>query len=215
MLRLSLRWAITLACFWLLPIMFIHAQPYDDGGLRDFLMTGDCRAPCFLNIYPGVTLMREADAIIRAQDWVEQVEYSTDALSGQPGAIFWRWNGQQPDFFADTGRGSIRSFNGQRVSEVEVEIGMTMGEVWLSLGPPDSYATTIQGINFPHISLAFITLYPEFAIAGITNCPYHVGFWRSNVILRLRREPSFPGPFLTDTQPMARRIMQLEEGWCS
>jgi hypothetical protein len=212
MLRLGLRLAVSLLGLWLLPIMLIRAQPYNDGGLRDFLINGDCAAPCFLNIYPGVTTMREADAIIQNQQWVDEALRSPD--SGQPGAVFWTWNGQQPPFFSDIGRGSIRSFNGERVSEVLVEIGVTFGEIWLSLGPPDAYAVTIQGTNFPDISVAFITLYPGFAILGSIDCPYHTTLWRSNVMLRLRREQSFPGPFLADTQPMAWRVMQMEKGWC-
>lgn len=214
MLRLGLRLSIVLACLWLLPILLIRAQPYEDGGLRAFFATGKCAAPCFLNIYPGVTTMSEANTLIREQGWVGQVEQSEDAMNGLPGAIYWMWNGQQPSIFADGGRGSIRSFNGERVSEVQVELGLTIGDIWLSLGPPQSSATTIQGVNFPHISLAFVTLYPEFVILGSTNCPYHRRFWQSRVMLRLRRDAAFTGAFQADQQPMARRVVQLEQAWC-
>jgi hypothetical protein len=214
MLRLGLRLSMVLACLCWLPILLIRLQPYNDGGLRAFLTTGECAAPCFLNIQPGRTAMRVADALLREQGWVERVEPGIDALNGLPGAIYWTWNGQQPAFFADSGRGSVRSFNGERVSEIQVELGLTLGDIWLSLGPPQSSATMIQGVNFPHISMAFVILYPEFAILGSSNCPYHAKFWHSPVTLRLRREAAFTGAFQPDQQPMARRVALLERAWC-
>lgn len=214
MLRLGLRLSVVLAGLCLLPILLIRARPYDDGGLRDFLTAGDCAAPCFLDLHPGSTTMLEADTLIRNQRWVGRVEHSLNALNGQPGAIFWTWNGEQPAFFADLGRGSIRSFNGERVSEVEVEVSLTLGDVWLSLGPPDAYATTVQGASFPHIALDFVMLYRNFAILGITNCPYYDRWWQSGITLSLRRVHAFTGPFQADNQPMARRIKQLERAWC-
>lgn len=214
MLRMTLRLSVTLACLWLLPVMLIRAQPYDDGGLRAFLTTGACAAPCFLSIQPGITPFSEADDLIQAQQWVGSVLRSIDTLSGQPGAVFWTWNGEQPGFFAGSGRGSIRSFNGQRVSEVMVELSPTLGDLWLGLGPPDAYAVTIQGTNFPDMALAFVMLYPDFAILGMLDCPYHENLWQARVVLRLRREQSFTGPFRADNQPMAWRVKQMERGWC-
>ena len=214
MLRLGLRLSVVLACLCWLPVLLIRAQPYHDSGLRQFLTTGECAAPCFLDIHPGSTDMSAADTLMREQGWVGQVEPSMDVLNGLPGAIYWTWNGQQPTFFAGSGRGSIRSFSGERVSEVQVELGLTLGDIWLSLGPPQSSATMIQGVNFPHISMAFVILYPEFAILGSSDCPYHAEFWQSPVTLRLRREAAYTGAFQADQQPMARRVVQLEQAWC-
>jgi hypothetical protein len=129
MVRFGLRLTVLLIGVCWLPILLIRAQPYDDGGLRALFATGECAAPCFLDIHPGVTSMNAANDLIREQDWVGQVEQSEDAMNGLPGAIYWMWNGQQPSIFSDSGRGSIRSFNGERVSEVQVELGLTIGDI--------------------------------------------------------------------------------------
>ncbi len=58
--------ALLLSGLFLLPVLLIRAQPYDDGGLRAFLTPPeDCPAPCFMGIRPGVTTTEEALEILK------------------------------------------------------------------------------------------------------------------------------------------------------
>ncbi len=70
-IRSLCRAALLLSVVFLLPVLLIRAQPYDDSDLRAFLTPPeDCPAPCFMDIRPGMTTAEEAVSILDAHPWV-------------------------------------------------------------------------------------------------------------------------------------------------
>lgn len=219
MVRGWLKIIAVLSLGFMMPILLIRAQPYNDDGLRRFLNAGeDCVPPCLMNVLPGTTPLYKAHLDLLAHEWIASVESNEYALLGEPTSIRWAWNGQQPAFFPSTGRGSVFSRDGIIVDEVQVEAGLPLGGWWLALGPPDTYRlTTIGGtIHFPGEYLAFINIYhdPEFAILGIIECPYRASLWQTQVALRVRLEQTFPEPNLATDASLPRRVAELERLMC-
>ena len=62
----SLRLFAALTLLFCAAIVVVRAQPFDDGGLRDQLLSPTCTVPCFLGIRPGVTTREEAILLLRA-----------------------------------------------------------------------------------------------------------------------------------------------------
>jgi hypothetical protein len=213
MIHALLRPIIGLMVVMLLPILAIHAQPYDDGGLRDFLTAEDCAAPCFLDIHPGTTALYKADLMLNANDWVSEVDRNMHTLLGEPATIRWQWNGRQPWFFADDGWNSAHSENGIMVDEMLVETRLTLGDLWLSLGPPEAYETTI--FDSPRgVFLGIILHYPDLTIPATIHCPYHKSLWQTPGIARFQSEPSLTQPAI-NSQPLGRQVVELDEEFCA
>lgn len=180
-----------------LPIMVIHAQPYDDGGLRHFLAgESQCQPPCLMGILPGQTHFYEAELSLKAHTWVERAVSNQHTLLGEPTRITWTWNGQQPAFFKPAGTGIVFSPDGIMIDELLLEVGPSLGEVWLALGPPDrSEMMTVNGTGInPGMYLVFSNIYygAGVAIVGVAECPFHTTLWDTPVAIRVRL--GWPGP---------------------
>ena len=194
------RWvglAGVLTALLILPILMIHAQAYDDGGLHQFLNEGaNCQPPCLLGILPGDTLFYQAELMLKSHAWVERAVSNQNALLGEPTRITWTWNGQQPHFFKSAGTGIVFSPDGITIDELLLEVGPSLGEIWLALGPPDSFEiTTINGTSInPGMYLVFANVYHRagVAIVGVAECPFYASLWDSPVAMRVRL--GWPGP---------------------
>ncbi|RMF82246.1 MAG: hypothetical protein D6737_02595 [Chloroflexi bacterium] len=116
-------------------IAIIRLQPFDDKGLRT---VEHCREACFMNIAPDLSRIEQAVAIIEAHDWVE-------AIDGQTGTgLSWFWNGAQPAWIDGDEKGLLVidlpgrfSLDGGPAMMI-IQTNLTFGDVWLTLGPPDS-----------------------------------------------------------------------------
>ncbi len=177
-----LKIALLLTVLWLVPVLLIRAQPYDDGGLWAFLTPPEgCLAPCFMGIRPGVTTVDEAIAILEGHEWVDKV-----TVEDQGGFhLFWTWSGQQPHFIRTSSTGRIRRILFQDVVElISIDTRITIGELYLTLGLPDK--VSIQKLEEISIQvLPYRTLYAEYSelslgILTIWGCPVvnHI-FWRN------------------------------------
>jgi hypothetical protein len=76
LLKVALALIITIA----IPLLFIHAQAFDDSELRAFLTPPEgCPAPCFMGIRPGETGVRTGGGYLQTNPAIE----STRAVSFQ------------------------------------------------------------------------------------------------------------------------------------
>lgn len=131
----------------------LRARPYEDGGLRDFLLPPDgCPAPCWAGIQPGVTTVDEALLLLDAHEWIITPRLADNfQRSIGWGGIYWTWNDQQPAFI-DTTRISYLNARDGLIQVIELRVNAPFGEVLLVLGPPQrqSFATLTQTRIIPH-----------------------------------------------------------------
>ncbi len=142
-----IRWMLILSGLFLLPVLLIRAQPYDDGELRAFLTPPDgCPAPCFMGIRPGVTTVEAASKILEGHVWVSQVKYSnyfeaTDAQGHRSDhqIIEWYWSNQQPDWINPDREATLWLTN-DLATRMDILFDVSLGELLLSMGPPDQHS---------------------------------------------------------------------------
>ena len=214
MIRVWLRLCLWLTVGGLLPVCLIRAQPYADNGLQAYFEAQDCPAPCFMGIQPGVTPLYRADLILEGHEWVGHVERNMNTLVGEPATLRCTWSGRQPGFFANGAYGSVRSDNGVFVDELLIELKPSLGDIWLSLGPPQAYDIAPVTSGLLGDALGLITHYPNFAILGITNCPFYTSFWHSGVAIRIQRVPAFSDLPAPSHQPLPVELHNLDREWC-
>ena len=128
LVRIMACTAGSLALALVVPILLIHAQPYDGSIVEDLLMPpAGCPAPCFLGMRPGETPLSEALAFFEQQsDLVFFVERGDPA----DGVVLVQWRDPQT-----TLNGVLHFVDGHLV-ELSLS-GLPLYEIWLALGEPD------------------------------------------------------------------------------
>lgn len=140
MLRFLLKLTLFLSALLSLAIGLIRAQPYDDGGMRDFLFNSPgCEdytdEPCFMGIRPGVTTVDEAVSIFQRHEWVASVVVMSDYR------IKWEWSGRQPQAFTGSYDGHLQTGNETRIVEsIWLTLDTSLSASRLALGLPDIIA---------------------------------------------------------------------------
>ncbi len=147
-------------------VAVIHAQPYNNHALHDFLTPpGSCTMPCFMGIQPGVTHGDEAVALLRADAWVGSVEVHTlmpdDSFESSPvGVVQWTWSGRQPEWIDAAQEGSL-ALESNIVSNIRVQATVPLGDVRLTLGAPGSQrvanAESPAGARY----MSYAAIYPD------------------------------------------------------
>jgi hypothetical protein len=145
MSRLLLRPALLLSGLLLLSVLLIRAQPYDDGGLREFLTPPeDCPAPCFMGIRPGVTTVEEMQAILSHHPWVLPGLSDTSDYLGHH-LYRWAWAETAPDWFArDLNSEVVVDDDDGRIISVVIESKIPWSDVLLVFGRPDVYYLSLD-----------------------------------------------------------------------
>ncbi len=143
-LRCWLRFVTVVTALWLLPVLLIRAQPYDDRDLRAFLApSADCLAPCFMGIRPGVTTIEEAMLILQGSPWVsDRIE------SREFSRIIIVWEGSESSLI-DTASSGRLSFSGGVIQNINIRTHITLGDLWAGLGQVDWATQTPASINRP------------------------------------------------------------------
>lgn len=147
MLSALLRPLIMLIALCALPILAIHAQPYNDSELRAVLTRPEgCPAPCFMGIRPGTTSAEQAIAILDAHQWIEGVgekfgsmrpEVIDYQLPPMLSMIEWQWNDAAPRRIDAQKSGSLVVVN-RLVNAVNIPTHLALGDVLLVYGRPDN-----------------------------------------------------------------------------
>jgi hypothetical protein len=160
-----ITWVLMTTLAFSLILGAVRARATPDDMLRDILLPPEgCASPCWMGIQAGVTTADEAEAILRAHPWVASTHRT-------PLNISWRWNSEQPSFFANDAQGLIylRSENAPIVSTLRIALTTRFGDAWALFGVPGS-AQLIR----PSRSTAYMVA--SFAEAGVTviagtSCP--------------------------------------------
>ncbi len=149
MIPYLLRWMLILSGLFLLPVLLIRAQPYDDGELRAFLTPPDgCPAPCFMGIRPGVTTVEEVLDLLAKQSIV--VDYhDTNGI---------HFHASHPQGLIDDTTTSSLSFENNQVQFMKIYSNITLGELWAAYGQADwssRHPLGSLGQEIPHIHYDF------------------------------------------------------------
>ncbi len=175
-------------------VILIHAQPFDDGGLRTLIMPIDCSAPCFIGIQPGVTTVVEARDLLEKQhliaSWIEPLSLA-DQSSDDPnfGLLRWRWSDQRPavltgmdaSLLYDKNSGLVVTFGGMStrtsLATLLIELGQpTMG--YMSGGINDRDRPTFTyGAAYPEL---------HFDVVSYIQCPMTLRqLWEAPITIQI------------------------------
>lgn len=188
---MMVRLALTLTGLFVLLMMLIRAQPYDNPALRQLLTpaTG-CQAPCFMGLRPGVTTQAEA---IERFEQAAGISYRVLNQRDETAILYWR-DATSPY------SGSV-FFQAGRVAGIVFE-GFRLYEVWLTLGEPDGKpVTTYEMIRvggqqalfqLPFSQVEYYTDH-NLSVEVAASC---VRFWQQLASITL-----VPKPILAATHP--------------
>ncbi|MAS36697.1 MAG: hypothetical protein CL610_22020 [Anaerolineaceae bacterium] len=154
-----LRLAVLVSVLWLLPMLVIRAQPYDDAAVRTLLQPPEaCPSPCFMGIRPGSMTVWDALDVLHMHRWVGAMEdYEFENFQNPDGTVTlvvnWDWSGTQPTLIDPARQGGVWVLD-DRIVSIDVETELRLGDVKLSLGWPDReqiYTTrNVQGTFYTH-----------------------------------------------------------------
>lgn len=141
MFRLLARSALVIAVLGAASLALIRLRDYDDSTVSQFF--DSCTPmPCWQGIRPGVTTSEEAFAILQNHPWVNAIWGVNGAA--YPGGdlsplIYWRWSENYP-FAGDVpfGQQGIMVMSRGVVRQIYLTANIPFGDIWLTLGDPDS-----------------------------------------------------------------------------
>lgn len=141
MTRLWCRIAAVCLLFTGAVILMIQGAVWDGHDLLLALESGNCAAPCFMGIQPGVTSGSVAYDRLQSHAWVMDVNAvlgTAETLGQSRDALFtWRWSGQEPRLlhtpFLEAGEIEVQT---GIVRSIKVRTVIPLGTVWLTLGQP-------------------------------------------------------------------------------
>jgi len=149
MLRFLLKLSALFAALSVLAIGIIRAQPYDDGGLRDFLFNSPgCEdipddEPCFVGIRPGVTTMEETRTILSTYPLIRDLECSNRSRTVGHLSCTWFWIERLDSTLSPRVRNLV-VIDDNVVSSLRIHTRTSLSAFWLILGTPDY--TRLEGI---------------------------------------------------------------------
>jgi hypothetical protein len=152
MFRLALRIVPVLILLWMLPVLLIRAQPYNDRA-TPALVQDNCAMPCFLSIRPGMMTMSDAVSLVGGHEWVANGPLGFPALirdAVQFGSVVprtmidLRWTENLPEWIDETRNGTL-SVEDQRVLGLMIDTRLSLGEIFLAFGEPDEAWYSISG----------------------------------------------------------------------
>jgi hypothetical protein len=178
MMRLLLCLALVSAFLSAGALLATHARPLEST-LGDLLTpSSGCSGTrvCFMGIYPGITVMDEASTILQTHPWVGQTQ--TQGYT----QIYWSWSGSQPDYIDPTIPGMIIQRGYSSISFIRFQTRYPYGEVWLSLGAPETGYVSRQPRGMLHG-----IYYVQYALLAInfTSCPAILrDFWNTPAVVQ-------------------------------
>lgn len=166
MIALCCKIAALLLVGFTTALVALHAQAYDDHGLREFLASGaDCKMPCFLGIRPDVTMVDDAITLLENHPWVKTVHAPIEQVGY---AVTWEWSGLQPAWLSDH-RGLLQ-LRGRVVRQILLTTTLSYGDLWLAFRAPERmmYQTT-----FDPTQLVYTSVFDDgiFQSQSTVQCP--------------------------------------------
>ena len=225
MTRFLFKLSLPLTFIFIVPLLLIHAQPYDDSELRAFLMPPDgCPAPCFMGIQPGVTTVDEAIAILESHEWVERVFITSYNKVGIY-RVEWRWSSSASPLLEQEHKprsgGRLLADNGI-VQYMELLTSIRSGEAWLLWGTAENYTALLQTggpIGGPKPPKPITSIYRNIINIVWTDCPYSNQYWNAEIELIIGEpavwlDQALTYPFVPGTTPITRYIRELTQNYC-
>jgi hypothetical protein len=211
MIHFYLRVALIPCVIFIVVLLFIRAQLYDDQQLRQALPPAGCTAPCFMDIHPGMTTSKEAMTLLKVHAWVAKV---VTINADNPYQIWWTWSKNAPDFLKSVPINPTFPVNGEILSPDEVVSSilftphLTLGDIVLAKGLPPMSQLIFGGIILrPSQSVpAIISFeYPAdgFWASATLQCPYTSNLW--NAPARLTITNDFNGMSLGTVRAIDRK----------
>lgn len=162
MIPVALRLTSWIAALCMMVVVLVRAQPYDDSTVRNFLSSGDCDAPCFMGIIPGITRGADAVDMLRNNPWVDARSIYIGRNSSRPYSwATWDWNGRQPAYLTGSGYLNYSNVFDQTVQVIHIQTAFSLGTLLLALGQPDKGVLT----RFEHIAA-----YSQVFVMTPLNC---------------------------------------------
>lgn len=173
-----------------------------------------CSMPCWHGIQPGSTTVTEATGTLERLSFVDEVRVAS-------GMISWWWEDSRPSVYEQTGRafdGRIETamINGEeRVTSIVLQTTLTLGQMELALGDPDSRTLhTVHPENERQSDgVVHVAHYGNVNVFNILTCPMDVvDFWNSPVYVafgtpnlafegEVFKSEALPDWFFRDTAP--------------
>jgi hypothetical protein len=172
--------------------------------LREFLQPPPgCEMPCWIGIRPGETTIDHAVELLEAHPWIEHVSRDDTPLYTY---VYWRWNGQQPDFaFNDSARMPAYLWannNAQGIVQyIALPTRIPYADIWLMLGKPElgaymvsdtrGAATLADRPNTRHVAAYFDS---SVVVDSSVFCPTRSNaFWQAGVSITYYSASVFGG----------------------
>ena len=180
MIRLYLKFTLVMSVVMVLLMTAIRARPYDDQMLRTlFLPPENCPAPCLFGIQPGQTTINRAMNLMQRNAWMQDVE-AEFALQINARFISWKWRDNTLDVLNSQLSGHLRLNPDNTVRDFTFATAVTLGDIWLWLGPPEKqFATLYRGVED---RVRYAAIYPEnnLIFGFARTCPLR-SLWHSRV----------------------------------
>lgn len=191
-LRPLLTAALLLTLLFAACIGLIHAQSYDDSGLRAFLAPPEgCPAPCFMGIRPGVTTVEEAIAVLEAHEWIDTVSRYEITEGLGVASLTASWSGAQ-DEWIDDALWLRLEINNNVVQRVYVDTRIPLGDIHLLLGTPELSQVFDFSLEVSAPTVGYYGSYDalDMFFMAVTYCPVKQ-VWTLPVEWVLVSEPAF------------------------
>ncbi len=183
MFRLTLRLIFFPLLLISAALFFIHAQPYDGGAVRDFLLPDDCSTPCFMGIQPGITTPQQALSQLRSTDLISYVGVSESLET-----VAWFWNENRSTLMDETQIPAL-FYDRDEVSSIRLYTRIRLGDLLLELNPTGNHQVGIrQTVPFDSYNVDLYYLGSGYVLNAVVNCH---SFWTQPTHLILGKTPSF------------------------
>jgi len=156
--RIASGMAFVLTMLFGVTIGLIRARPYDDGGLREFLLAPvDCPAPCWNGLRLYYTRYEEALVLLGSSETIENLGSDMRADNGH---IFWKWIAVPPPFLRNTAEVGYANVEKNIISGLYLPGFRSFLDVWLTFGVPQQvivYSNALWGIE----NVVYLAVYPD------------------------------------------------------
>lgn len=186
MSQFYLRVALMSLLSLIILMLLIHAQPYDDHNLSEFMTPKSCSMPCFMGIVPRVTTLDEAVRLLKSSGWVSKVNSQVDDTTGKMLGITVRWNANAPLLLQKSAYSGYLTVNHNRIDQIFIGTSVNLGDFWLSMGVPSDYGLISlpgQTINAEGMQYGNVYAADYFAVIGVAHCHYFANLWNNPVTI--------------------------------
>lgn len=190
--------AVTLRTAALLLLLFggavglIRAQPYNDGGLHDFLFPQPaCPMPCWHNIRPGTST---PEAVLAALDSVPNIRDIGTNLGQREGQVYWRWQEDAYSFLRSSRQFAHTWVEGDQITNIYLTGFRQFADLRLLLGPPEEVLIHVDAFLGTG-NVVYLSIYPgDLYLSTFITCRANrETLWTARTSVSIGEVPQFTG----------------------